>query len=223
MKQTLSRYVTGILIIIIGLGALLDTLNVISFWGYFSTWWPALIIIGGVITFANDARRNYIWALALVIVGGLLLLKNHSLVEFSVFELIVPVVLVAVGLSVLIGHKNRSKVPTTTHHADDISVLFSGSETVNKSDDYQGGKVTAIFGGAMLDLRDAKIKKEATLDVFALFGGIEIRVPRDWKVVSKVAPIAGGVENKSQGDDSHKGPVLILTGSAILGGVEIKT
>lgn len=223
MKQTTIRVITGIIITAIGVSALLGALNIFPFWETFGSWWPTLVILGGIFVLIGDLRRNYIWGIVLLIIGVLLLLKTQGVLDFNFFSLIVPIIIIAGGLSVLLHTKNRSTIDTSSNNADDIAVIFSGSETKNKSKSYEGGKVTAIFGGAVLDLRDAKLTEQATLDVFALCGGIELRVPRDWKVVSKIAPIAGGVENKSEGSDDHKGPILVLTGTVTFGGVEIKT
>jgi predicted membrane protein len=223
MKQTIIRILTGLIIIAIGVGALLGALNIFPFWDTFKEWWPLLVILGGVFVWLGDWRRNYIWGIVLIIVGALLQLKELGQLDFNFFSLIVPILVIAAGLSILLHTKNRTAIKSGTKDADDISVIFSGSETKNVSKNYQGGKITAIFGGAVLDLRDAKLTKDATLDVFLLCGGLELKVPRDWKVVSKVAPIAGGVENKSEGSENQTGPVLTLTGSATLGGVEIKT
>lgn len=223
MKQTIIRIITGIIITVIGITALLGALGIVPFWDWFSTWWPLLVILGGVFVWIGDFRRNYIWGVVLIVVGILLQLKALNYLDFNFFSLILPILIIAAGLSILLQTKQRAKIATNSSNTDDISVILSGSETLNKSHDYQGGKGTVIFGGAAIDLRDAKIQKEASLDLFVMCGGAEIRVPRDWKVVSKVAPIAGGVENKSQGADDHKGPVLVLTGTVILGGIEIKT
>jgi predicted membrane protein len=223
MKQTIIRVITGIIITAIGVSALLGALNIFPFWETFGSWWPTLVILGGIFVLIGDFRRNYIWGIVLLIIGVLLLLKTQGVLDFNLFSLIVPIIIIAGGLSVLLHTKNRSSIDTSSNNADDIAVIFSGSETKNKSKSYEGGKVTAIFGGAVLDLRDAKLSSQATLDIFALCGGIELRVPRDWKVVSKIAPIAGGVENKSEGSDDHKGPTLVLTGTVTFGGVEIKT
>lgn len=223
MKQTATRITTGIIILAIGVGALLGALNIFPFWDWFSNWWPLLVIVAGLFVLLGDFRRNYIWGIALVLVGVLLQLKAAGVVDFNFFSLIVPIALIAAGLSVLLHVSNRPAVQAGSNDVDDISVIFSGSESKNKSHNYKGGRVTAVFGGAVLDLRDAKLEKEATLDVFIVCGGLELKVPRDWKVVSKAAPIAGGVENKSEGSDDHKGPVLVLTGTVALGGVEIKT
>ncbi len=222
MKQTILRNVTGVLIVALGTGALLDALNILSFWGLFNTWWPALLVLAGIFVAIGDARRNYLWALVLGVIGTLLLLRNLEVVTFNVFGLVFPIVLIAIGLSVIFSATQRRKIPLGSNDMDNISVIFSGSETVNAAKDYKGGRVTAIFGGASLDLRDAVIKKEATLDITAICGGVEIHVPREWRVISKVAPIAGGVENKARGKDEGDGPVLVLTGIAALGGVEVK-
>ncbi len=223
MKQTLIRIITGIIITAVGVGALLDALNLFSFWSWFGEWWPLLVILGGLLILVSDWRRNYIWATILVVIGTLSLLRNLEVVDFDFFSLIVPIIVIGAGLSILINNSTRAKIDTTTKDSDDIAVFFSGTETSNRSKNYKGGKVSALFGGAMLDLRDAKLSGEATLDVFTFCGGVELRVPRDWKVIVKATSIAGGVENKAQGNDDDKAPVLVLTGSVLLGGVEIKT
>lgn len=223
MKQTATRITTGIIILAIGVGALLGALNLIPFWSWFSNLWPILVIVAGLFVLLGDFRRNYIWGIAIILVGILLQLKAAGVVDFNFFSLIVPIGLIAAGLTVLLHVQNRPSIKAGSNDVDDISVIFSGSESKNKSANYQGGRITAIFGGAVLDLRDAKIQKEAVLDVFTVCGGVEIRVPRDWKVISKAASIAGGVENRSEGNEDHKGPVLIVTGTVALGGVEIKT
>lgn len=223
MKQTLTRITTGLIILAIGVGALLGALNIIPFWDWFGAWWPLLVVISGLFILIGDFRKNYIWGTALVLTGVLLQLRVSGVVEFNFFSLIFPIILIAIGLTILLHISSRPSVKAGSNDVDDISVVFSGSESKNKSHNYQGGRATAIFGGTVLDLRDAKLTKKATLDLFVLCGGVELKVPRDWKVVSKVMPIAGGVENKSEGSDTEKAPVLVLTGTVALGGVEVKT
>ena len=223
MQQTIIRILTGIIITALGVSALLGALNIFPFWDVFQQWWPLLVIIGGFLILIGDYRRNYIWGLVTIIIGILLLLKTRGVIDFNLFSLIAPIAIIAAGLSILLHSKTSAKINTTSKDADDISVIFSGSETSNKSKNYQGGKITSILGGATLDLRDATFTGEATLDVFVLMGGVELKVPRDWKVISKAAPIAGGIEIKAEGNENPKSPTLIITGSVTLGGVEVKT
>lgn len=222
MKQNIIRITTGLIIIAIGVGAFLGALNFIPFWDTFAIWWPALLVIGGLMALISDLRTNYLWGGVVSVVGALLLLKAHNLVDFNVFSLVLPIIIIAVGLSIIISSNTKRTASTRSVDLDEISAIFSGSETSNRSQNYQGGNVVAVFGGVSLDLTDAKIKDEAQLNIFALCGGVELKVPKDWRVISKVAPILGGVENKSRGVEKDSGPVLILTGTAALGGVEVK-
>ena len=63
---------------------------------------------------------------------------------------------------------------------------------------------------------------EAVIDVFALWGGIEITVPSDWEVSNRITPILGGAEDKSSGSQGARNR-LVLRGFVVMGGVEVKT
>jgi hypothetical protein len=82
------------------------------------------------------------------------------------------------------------------------------------------------MGAVELDLRASTIANSpAVLDVFALWGGVEITVPPEWKVDIHATPILGAIENKARfGAPSGGGPEQVLTvrGTALMGGVEIK-
>jgi predicted membrane protein len=86
---------------------------------------------------------------------------------------------------------------------------------------FRGGEVTAIMGGCELDLRQSSINGDAVLNVFAMFGGIQIKVPPDWTVVLRGTPLLGGFEEKTvlPPDGSKR---LIINGYAIMGGVEVR-
>ena len=58
--------------------------------------------------------------------------------------------------------------------------VLGGGHRGNNSRSFRGGELTAVMGGCEIDLRQAAIEGEAVIDVFALWGGIEIRVPEDW-------------------------------------------
>ena len=220
MKDTIARIIIGIMVLAFGTGAFLDAFNVIEFWPIAGEWWPAAIIVAGLLVFFTDMRQ-FIWGIALVLIGGFLLLDRQGVVDVNIWEAIWPTVIIAVGLSILVNKSGSSK-RTKTQDTESINAILSGTETANNSKDYKGGNINAILGGVELDLRDAVIKKEATLNVSAIMGGIEIKVPDNWQVRSSVFPILGGVEikNRSTGDD--KGPILHIVGTVTLAGVEIR-
>jgi len=78
-----------------------------------------------------------------------------------------------------------------------------------------------------LDFHQASLAEGTNiLDVTALFGGMEITVPRDWKVIVNVTSVFGGVDDKrvinvNQVYENNK--ILVIKGAAIFGGCELKT
>jgi hypothetical protein len=103
-----------------------------------------------------------------------------------------------------------------------VIAIMGGVTRGNNSKAFRSADVLAIMGGCEIDLRKAAINGEAVIDVFAMWGGIEIRVPEDWTVVSHVVPLMGGVDDKTrppQGATAHR---LTLRGFVLMAGVEIK-
>jgi predicted membrane protein len=100
--------------------------------------------------------------------------------------------------------------------------ILGGVSRGNNSSAFRGGDLLAIMGGCEIDLRKAAINGEATIDVFAMWGGIELRVPEDWTVVNRVVPLLGGVDDKTRPPQGTTGHLLVLRGFAIMGGIEIK-
>lgn len=102
-------------------------------------------------------------------------------------------------------------------------VVFGGSESIFLDPVFHGGRISAIFGGVVLDLRRTQLPEGITyLDVEAIFGGVELRIPEDWLVEAKFQTVFGGLQDKrlvSSPDNSRK---LIIQGDLIFGGCEIR-
>ena len=91
----------------------------------------------------------------------------------------------------------------------------------NKNDEkFENATVDAVFGSVVLDLSKAKIKDEAVVTVSAIFGGIDIIVPKDVVVKIKSTPIFGGVSNTTKTKDAKK--VIYIDALALFGSVEVK-
>jgi predicted membrane protein len=86
----------------------------------------------------------------------------------------------------------------------------------------KGGSVSTIMGGCELDFRNADMEKEEmVLEISSIMGGVDILVPSHWQVVMHGTPILGSVEDKTTKPENPT-KKLIIKGSAIMGGVEIK-
>lgn len=104
----------------------------------------------------------------------------------------------------------------------DTTVVMAGSSIRDDTPDFQGGEVTVVMGGLEIDLRHAAMTRpEAVLNVFVVFGGLVIKVPTGWSVVSRGAPILGGIDDKTV-PGMAASQRLVIDGYVIMGGVEIK-
>lgn len=217
--MNLARAFFGALIVLVGVLFLLDNLDVMDAGDVIAIWWPAALIAAGLISFLNN-RRHWIVPLILVGSGGVILLRTTGVVgDLSV---IVPVLIIIVGLLFVFG-RGLGVGPTQTGDSVNSFNLFSGSELTSQSQSFEGGRVGVLFGGAELDLHNAKLADDATLDVFAAFGGVEVRVPRGWRVEIGGFPVFGGYENATGKEDlGPDAPKLRIDATVLFGGLEVK-
>lgn len=219
MKTSITRIFAGLGIVLLGGLLLLNSLNIQGFDNILGTWWPLFAVGTGLLVWLSDAR-NYLWALLLIGFGAFYQLNNLDIININPWQVFWPVVIIVVGLSVVFQRATRPKVDPGND--TDLSAILGGVEQVSASEDYTGGKITAIMGGATIDLRKVVIKKEATLDVYMLMSGVELWVPENVVVKSSAAAILGGIENKSHAKEGENTPVLYVTGQVVMAGIEIK-
>jgi hypothetical protein len=101
--------------------------------------------------------------------------------------------------------------------------IFSGSKRSGQWRVAKEIKSVSIFGGSDIDFSEAIFtKREVTVKVFCLFGGDNIYVPENVKVVSKAFCIFGGITNKAPSIGSSDAPTIYIEGLVIFGGVDIK-
>ena len=99
--------------------------------------------------------------------------------------------------------------------------FLSGVETRNNSSTFRGGSASAVMGGAKLDFREATMEgDQATIDISAIMGGVELYVPRTWEVVNHIVPVLGGVNDHTSQRDASKR--LIVEGTVLMGGLDIR-
>ncbi len=219
--KSLTRTIIGLLIVAVGASFLLTNLDILPFDVGIAQWWPLFIVAGGVVMLLSDVR-NYLWALLVIGLGVLFQLKQFGIVDVNPWQLFWPAIIIVLGVSVMTSRgSSRGKIAASDR--EDVMAILSGSEVRVESKDFKGSRVTSICGGAMIDLRKAVIKKEATIDVFAFWGGIEIIVPEHVMVKNNTSAIMGGVEQQAGGDAVKEGsPILYVTGDVVMSGVEIK-
>ena len=87
----------------------------------------------------------------------------------------------------------------------------------------QGWQPHGDHGRHQVDLREADIVDKAEIAIFALWGGVEVKVPPTWRVRVSGLPLMGGWDDKTTLPLQDGAPELIVHVTAIMGGAEIKS
>ncbi len=206
----------GILLIVVGILFLGRNMDWWDFSIFFDGWWTLFLIVPSVISLV---RREGIGTSFLILaLGVLMLLACQDVIEWStIWKIFVPLIIIVIGLSIIFANR-KVKGKEIKANAKEYVAIFSGvDEVINKIE--SDFKITSIFGGVELDMRDVKLDSDLVIDCFTLFGGIDIKLPKDVKVEVNGLPIFGGVENKYRNHDAKV--TVYINHTTIFGGVDL--
>ncbi|MGH3282763.1 MAG: DUF1707 SHOCT-like domain-containing protein [Trebonia sp.] len=80
-----------------------------------------------------------------------------------------------------------------------------------------------FMGGGEIDLRDARFEdREVNINIVAIMGGCEITVPEDANVRVTGVGIMGAFEHSEPRSGTPDGPVITISGVALMSGVDVK-
>jgi predicted membrane protein len=182
-RSLTPRFIIGVCLVLMGVVLALDQLGVVQA-NHLLRFWPAALIIVGLVMLQRGERHSALRALVLIVVGGWLLLNTLGLVGLDLWEFILPLLLVFFGARIMMHNQgSRSSAsrdlpgagpaagtaPTGQGpsgfdspaansgepvHASLFSLLSSSKRRWGKSV-FRGADTTAFMGGCELDLRDA--------------------------------------------------------------------
>lgn len=194
---------------------------------------PTILIGAGILKVLQTRTQSGIVVGGVMIAAGsLIMLKELGFIDIS-WRTLWPLLLIGAGVAVVVKSTvNRSALeqqhlgPLDRSDADAVvnyTAIMGGFKHRITTQDFRGGEITAIMGGCDLDLRQASVTGDAVLNVFALCGGITIKVPVDWTVVFDGTPIMGGFDEKTVPPTGPgSGKRLIVRGYVIMGGMEVR-
>jgi hypothetical protein len=114
--------------------------------------------------------------------------------------------------------------PSGDDYLDAVSV-FGGVKKTILTKDFKGGEIVNIFGGAELDFTQSEINGRVIIDITQVFGGTKIIVPSHWQVVSDIAAVFAGFDDKRMRNTAtpNSDKILVLKGVSIFAGVDIRS
>ena len=221
-----AQVVFGLMIVIVGILFTLDNVGLIDARDYLQ-FWPAGLVAVGLLKLWHTSRDGHGWfgGVAFVVIGTWMLIERIVYFTINARELL-PLMLVVLGGYMVWrgfgGHRRERE--SDGHSSFSALAIMGGVARRSSSQDFRGADLTAVMGGCEIDLRQASIAPgtEAIVDVFAFWGGIDLKVPEDWTVVTRAMPLMGGVEDKTRAPQGTTGKRMVLRGIVIMGGVTVK-
>jgi hypothetical protein len=223
-RTSRGQAVAGLLLLTVGsllFAQNLGLYEVRQFWRY----WPVLpLTIGVVKLFTGQSRNDQAIGIFLTCLGAGQLAKVLGYWSPGPADIVAVILIVFGGVMIGRGVFGRLEPSVTNASSDSISAVavLAGFERSNNSQDFRGGDLTAVMGGCEIDLRRASMRAPASIDVFVMWGGVEVRVPDDWTVDLQGTPVLAGFVDKTRPPALATEKRLIIRGLAIMGGVEIK-
>ncbi|HPJ59328.1 MAG TPA: DUF5668 domain-containing protein [Bacteroidales bacterium] len=230
MNNTSSRVLIGVVLVLTGLALVIKNTGIFPhFIDQIVFSWPMLlIVIGLVMTLGSTEKTGGIIVMA---VGGFFMIPLIFRETFHMYNMFWPSIFIIVGIIFIVTKRRGwNSVSRTGKDGDDVIDyvnVFSGDDRQVVSQNFQGGKVTAVFGGIDLDLTKARLAPgKNVLEMACVFGGATIIVPDNWFVTIEVTPVLGGFSDSRKlvpGVTVDSSSQLIIRGAVVFGGGEIKS
>jgi predicted membrane protein len=163
--------------------------------------------------------------------------KELGITAITPWTVLLAALFGSIGLSMIFHkqmkwvHRNHHK-----HHDEDYTfekidiedesnvmfkTAFGASIKYINTDSFEKGNFECSFGAMKIYFDNAVMShKSAVVRIDASFSGIELYVPKDWKVDDKTSVFLGGVSEKNRSNDSAM-HTLTLVGDVSFSGIEI--
>ncbi len=196
---------------------------------------PYLLVLAGIVWIMRSGKGQApLMAWLVIAFGAVLVISQIGLFGLRFSDLIVPMILVIVAFFLVNprnllpgGFNTATEDLNPDQHEIKLLAFMGGGELNFHSKQLRGGEITAIWSGYDIDFSEADMEGDTMrLHVFCVMGGVEIKVPANWRVEKSGALcIMGGFSNKTRDmaeELNLPSKTLIVTGLALMGGGEIR-
>lgn len=210
--------------------------------------WQAVLIVLGIILLFK--RRKTLLGIFMIIIGAFFIVPRLNLpgVPANFVALYWPLLLVIAGIVIIIFCLVKRNSPRWGHHRhhhhhcpnrferwtnyykqypvnEDFQKvnIFGHGEYFVIDTEFNGGSLTSVFGGMEVDLRKATLPEGDTfLRIDIVFSGVTLFIPENWFIDTQIEIVASGVDDHRISKSATPGRRLVIFGSAVFSGLEIK-
>ena len=182
------------------------------------------VVINGII------KRNYFQMFFFTTFALIINDKLLNIEAISPFPLLACALFLSIGFSILFkpkykctsNNENFDKVFNQQDESNiDFKVSFGSSIKYVNSENFKKANLDCSFGAMKIYFDNAKIEEdEAIINLNLSFSGLEMYIPKQYKIINKTDISLGGIEEKNKSNEKTT-KTIILTGKVNLSGVEI--
>lgn len=197
-------YASGVLfgLFIIAFGVLLLGSNLLGWQlGFFAnTWWAIVILAVALLNIVHFGPR--FWNVLFLLIAAWILLKRLGFLGRYTTVSLFGLILLALGVWVIVrtfaggsvgmSYGNRGQ---DSNSFPEYNCIFSDFSIKNVSKAFHGGRIASVFGKMRVDLSEIQIDGNVMVDASAVFGTLEIVVPRNIPYRTKITPVFGSFIN----------------------------
>ena len=217
--------------------------------GTFSPWSIIIALIILPVLIKSIFRRSFTGIFFSLAIYAILFDKQLGIEYLTPWPVLGIALFLSIGLSLIfpkshrftIGHtefstdwgKHFGKSSKGTNDAPEIienmdgeklwvKTRLSGSVKYVTSQNLKELTIDNSFGGTEVYLDNAKLANgQAVVNIYTSFGGVEIFIPKEWKVINNLSCTFGACEENGSKNTDFDGNVLYIKGDAKFSGVEI--
>lgn len=188
-----------------------------------------LTIFLGAILIKSICHLSYTGILFSIAFILIIYAKQLGITAITPWPILFAALFGSIGLSIIFGkhchwyHYGKSEVTKEEleNNVVDINVSFGASAKYINTKELEKVNVSCSFGAAEIYFDNAEIKNDsAIINLDISFAGVEIYLPRTWRIENKVDVSLAAVEEKNKSNNVTE-KTIILTGRVSLSGVEI--
>lgn len=242
-KNNNDRFYTGIVLILVGAVILLKRVGV-----YIPAWlydWSAILVLVGLVSGIKVKFRGISWIIMIAL--GLFFMSDELIKDVEIRRFLWPSLIIGIGILFIFRPKISSlsqdpflnfnftqkndtttdnEFPPSSEDRIESTSVFGEVKKMVTSKNFKGGEVVCFMGGSQINLSQADIQGPVFLEVTIVFGGAKLVVPPNWEVRSESVAVFAGIEDKRNllpGSKFDPNKVLIISGTSVFGGIEIKS
>lgn len=168
------------------------------------------------------------WGVVIIFIGVSLIVNYLFKIDLPIFKILFALLIIYIGVKILLGSFNFK----SSSYEDDRSGVFTKTEmtpeSLSKKDEF-----SIVFGNSKIDLRNTQFESGTKLEMNAVFGSMDVKLPPDVFVSLEASSVFGSVrgaersidgigEQESEWGDASKGRHLRIKANAVFGNVRLR-